>query len=69
MPDRKAELNLNPQVGYPTFDEIANRLNMSSRTLRRHLSQVGSSYLHLLEEVQQKKLKTYYSIVIWKYKK
>ncbi|MFA3058539.1 AraC family transcriptional regulator [Acinetobacter pittii] len=50
----KAELNLNPQVGYPTFDEIANRLNMSSRTLRRHLSQVGSSYLHLLEEVQQK---------------
>lgn len=50
----KAELNLNPQVGYPTFDEIANRLNMSSRTLRRHLSQVGSSYLQLLEEVQQK---------------
>ncbi|MGN5724280.1 AraC family transcriptional regulator ligand-binding domain-containing protein [Acinetobacter calcoaceticus] len=50
----KAELNLKPQLGYPTFDEIANRLNMSSRTLRRHLNQVGSSYLQLLEEAQQK---------------
>lgn len=50
----KAELNLKPQLGYPTFDEIANRLNMSSRTLRRHLSQVGSSYVQLLEEAQQK---------------
>ncbi|MNI71755.1 Urease operon transcriptional activator [compost metagenome] len=27
---------------------------MSSRTLRRHLSQVGSSYVQLLEEAQQK---------------
>jgi len=27
---------------------------MSSRTLRRHLNQVGSSYLQLLEEAQQK---------------
>ncbi|MEB3865671.1 AraC family transcriptional regulator [Acinetobacter sp. IK31] len=50
----KAELNLKPQLGYPTFDEIADRLNMSSRTLRRHLNQVGSSYLQLLEEIQQK---------------
>ncbi|WP_045431662.1 AraC family transcriptional regulator [Acinetobacter calcoaceticus] len=50
----KAELNLKPQLGYPTFDEIANRLNMTSRTLRRHLSQVGSSYVQLLEEAQQK---------------
>ncbi|AQZ81988.1 AraC family transcriptional regulator [Acinetobacter calcoaceticus] len=50
----KAELNLKPQLGYPTFDEIADRLNMSSRTLRRHLSQVGSSYVQLLEEAQQK---------------
>lgn len=50
----KAELNLKPQIGYPSFDEIATRLNMSSRTLRRHLSQVGSSYIQLLEEAQQK---------------
>ncbi len=50
----KAELNLKPQLGYPTFDEIADRLNMSSRTLRRHLNQVGSSYVQLLEEAQQK---------------
>lgn len=65
----KAELNLKPQVGYPSFDEIATRLNMSSRTLRRHLNQVGSSYLQLLEEAQQKKQSICYFIVIWIYKK
>lgn len=48
----KAELVLIPQKGYPTLDNIAERLHMSNRTLRRRLDEAGYSYLGLLDEVR-----------------
>lgn len=50
----KIELVLVPQKGYPSLDVVAQRLNMSSRTLRRHLSAIDCSYLQLLDEVRYK---------------
>lgn len=48
----KTELVLIPNKGYPSLDMIAQRLHMSNRTLRRHLNEVGTSYLSLLDEVK-----------------
>lgn len=48
----KTELVLTPHKGYPSLDMIAQRLHMSNRTLRRHLNEVGVSYLGLLDEVK-----------------
>ena len=50
----KTELVLIPQKGYPSLDDIAECLHMSSRTLRRHLNEINSSYLLLLDEVKYK---------------
>jgi len=50
----KTELVLIPQKGYPSLDNVAERLHMSSRTLRRHLNEINSSYLLLLDEVKYK---------------
>lgn len=49
-----AELVLTPHKGYPSLDLVAQRLHMSNRTLRRHLNEIGVSYLGLLDEVKYK---------------
>lgn len=53
----KTELVLTPQEGYPTLETVADRLHMSSRTLRRHLKEIGVSYLSLLDEAKYKEAK------------
>lgn len=50
----RAELVLTPHKGYPSLDLVAQRLHMSNRTLRRHLNEIGVSYLGLLDEVKYK---------------
>ncbi|ARU56763.1 AraC family transcriptional regulator [Oleiphilus messinensis] len=50
----KATLILTPYSGYPKIDAVASRLNLSSRTLKRRLQEVGSSFLRVLEAVQQR---------------
>lgn len=50
----KTELVLIPQQGYPSLDDVASRLHMSSRTLRRHLNKIDVTYLDLLDEVKYK---------------
>lgn len=40
--------------GYPKLDDIAARLNLSARTLKRKLQQQGTSYLLLLEEARRR---------------
>ncbi|MEN8548737.1 helix-turn-helix domain-containing protein [Acinetobacter soli] len=54
----RAELVLIPHKGYPSLDSIAQRLHMSNRTLRRHLNEIGVSYLNLLDEVKYKEATT-----------
>lgn len=53
----RAELIYNAVDGYPTFAAIASRLNMSERTLKRHLQQQGSSFTAILNEVRFKEAK------------
>lgn len=54
----RAELVLIPHKGYPSLDSIAQRLHMSNRTLRRHLNEIGVTYLNLLDEVKYKEAAT-----------
>ncbi|WP_020410724.1 helix-turn-helix domain-containing protein [Hahella ganghwensis] len=42
------------QEGYPALDDIADRLNLSSRTLRRRLQHHGTRYKTLLEEARRR---------------
>lgn len=53
----KTELLLVPQKGYPSLETVAQRLHMSSRTLRRHLNLTGVSYLALLDEIKYQEAK------------
>jgi AraC-like DNA-binding protein len=39
--------------GQPTLEQIAARLHMSSRTLRRHLDEEGTSFRQILSEVRR----------------
>lgn len=48
----RAELIYNAVHGYPTFAMIASRLNMSERTLKRHLQLQGSSFSAILNDVR-----------------
>jgi AraC-like DNA-binding protein len=48
------ELLLVPEGGYPGVDQVAARLHMSGRSLKRKLQAEGTSYLALLEEVRQR---------------
>ncbi|OEC91453.1 AraC family transcriptional regulator [Acinetobacter sp. YK3] len=45
---------LKNQKGYPNFNELAKCLNISSRTLRRRLSEEGVSYTALLEQARKR---------------
>ena len=49
----RAELMLSGQ-GYPTLEQVAARLCLSTRTLKRHLQRHGSSFLLILEECRQR---------------
>jgi len=40
--------------GYPDLDNVASRLFMSSRTLKRRLQQHGQTFQHLLDEVRRR---------------
>lgn len=53
--DRIQQELLFPHEEPPRFDKLARRLNMSARTLRRHLSAEGTSYKTLLGEIRKKR--------------
>ncbi len=53
--DRIQQELLFPHKEPPCFDKLARRLNMSTRTLRRHLSAEGISYKALLGEIRKNK--------------
>ena len=40
--------------GYPTLEEISQRLNMTTRTLRRKLEEEGTHFKALLEEAKRR---------------
>ncbi|MCH7337212.1 AraC family transcriptional regulator [Acinetobacter sp. NIPH 2699] len=48
----KSELLYNSSNGYPTLALIAQRLNMSERTIKRHLQAQGTTFLQILAEVR-----------------
>jgi len=51
------ELLHNFNKNYPSLPEIAKRLNMSERTIKRHLQAQGTSFLQLLNEIRFKEAK------------
>lgn len=53
----KSELILQPHLGYPTQEQVAEKLGMSSRTLKRRLQELDSSFLQLLDQVKQQDAK------------
>ncbi|MDD5435781.1 MAG: AraC family transcriptional regulator [Nitrospira sp.] len=53
--DRIQQELLFPYEEPPCFDKLARRLNMSTRTLRRHLAAEGISYKNLLNDIRKKK--------------
>lgn len=53
--DRIQQELLFPYEEPPCFDKLARRLNMSTRTLRRHLTAEGISYKTLLNEIRKKR--------------
>lgn len=53
--DKIQEELLFPQAESPGFDKLARRMNMSTRTLRRHLSAEGISFKNLSNEIRKKK--------------
>ncbi len=44
-----------PDEGFPSFEQLARRMNFSPRTLRRHLIAEGTSYKNLLNEIRKEK--------------
>ena len=40
--------------GYPTLEDISQRLNMTTRTLRRKLEEEGTNFKALLEEAKRR---------------
>jgi len=48
----RLELLYNFNGGYPPLSVIAQRLNMSDRTIKRHLQVQGTSFLQILNEVR-----------------
>ncbi|MGK0500578.1 MAG: AraC-like DNA-binding protein [Oceanicoccus sp.] len=47
------------QPGVPTLDQVSKRFNQSSRTLRRHLHNLGVSYQSLLDEMRYSEARRY----------
>lgn len=52
LKERIYQLFLDNPAQYPSIEEIAAELGMSSRTLRRHLKREGTSYQALLNDVR-----------------
>lgn len=52
--ERVRAVLLNEHGQYPSLDDVATRLFMSSRTLKRRLQQHGLSYQHLLDEARKR---------------
>ncbi|MFZ5755295.1 MAG: AraC family transcriptional regulator ligand-binding domain-containing protein [Pseudomonadota bacterium] len=50
----RAVLQADPVRGYPKLEEVAERLHLSGRSLKRHLQQSGTSFLLLLEETRRR---------------
>ncbi|HJF28306.1 AraC family transcriptional regulator [Acinetobacter sp. RF15A] len=48
----KSKLILTPRKGYPSLEEIAESMAVSSRTLKRNLHNVGTTYSSLLDEIR-----------------
>lgn len=48
----RSELLYNSSNGYPTLPMIAEHLNMSERTLKRHLQAQGTTFLQILADVR-----------------
>lgn len=53
--DRIQQELLFPHDEQPSFDKLARRLNMSARTLRRHLAAEGISFKSLLNDIRKKR--------------
>ncbi len=53
----KTELVLQPYQGYPALEQVADRLGMSGRTLKRRLQQVDCTFLQLQDQVKQQDAK------------
>lgn len=49
----KSLLTLIPNIGYPSLKNVAERLAMSSRTLKRNLQDVGTTYSLLLNDIRK----------------
>jgi AraC-like DNA-binding protein len=54
VPDRVLALLTCNAGHYPSLDAVAERLNMSSRTLKRRLAEKGTTFGDLLEEVRKR---------------
>lgn len=52
IPRVRAELALGNKGGYPALDEVAERLHLSGRSLKRRLQSHGTSFLLLLDEAR-----------------
>lgn len=57
--DRARELMLKNPGWFPSCEELAQTLNVSSRTLRRRLNGEGSSYREILESVRRELAQNY----------
>jgi AraC-like DNA-binding protein len=53
--DRIRQELLFPDEGFPSFEQLARRLNVSPRTLRRHLTSEGTSFKNLLNDIRKEK--------------
>jgi AraC-like DNA-binding protein len=51
--DRARALLSNPDHGFPGLEQVASRLSVSSRTLRRHLKSRGTMFYALRDEVRR----------------
>jgi AraC-like DNA-binding protein len=55
------KLILAEQGSVPTLEQLAGHFNLSARTLRRHLQEIGTSYRELLDEVRYGEARRYLS--------
>ncbi len=53
--DRIRQELLFPDEEFPSFEQLARRLNISPRTLRRHLTAEGTSFKKLLNDIRKEK--------------
>ncbi|WBV66702.1 helix-turn-helix domain-containing protein [Legionella pneumophila] len=59
MASKIKSILINQNLNHVSMDEIASRLCMTSRTLRRHLQRLDVTYQELLDEVREQKAKTF----------